>query len=103
MMPCSYTTLRGQQATFDLDGVVDVIRGPSPKRAGWRALIVYQADTGQFIELRDSPQDWRGNSMDEAEEVTSDYVCREFGIDYQLLRAMIVNPNDWVFIDGGGD
>ncbi len=39
--------------------------------------------------------------MDEAEEVTSDYVCREFGIDHQSLQAIIVNPNDWVFIDGG--
>lgn len=99
MMPCTYTTLHGQQAIFDLDGVIDVVRGASPKKAGWTALIVYQAETEKFIELRDSPQDLRGNSKDEAEEVPIDYVAREFGIDSQTLKGILLNPSGWIFID----
>lgn len=95
-MPCKYLALNGEQDIFDLDSVIDVVRGKSPVKTGWTALIVYQPESKKFIELRDSPQDFRGNSKDEAEEVTPEYVAKEFEINSDFFLKNIKN---WNFID----
>ena len=99
MMPCDYTTLNGRQETFDIDNVIDVVAGQSPKRENWTALVIYQIDKNIFIELRDSPQDVRGNSNSEAEEVTIDYIEQKYGINAKLLKKFKLTPSNWTFID----
>lgn len=99
MMPCTYTRLNGLQDIFDLDDVIDVVRGDSPSIRGWSALIVYLPLSRQFIELRETPQDLHGNSIDEAEEVNRDYVACGFGLDNQMIENLVTSPTDWIFID----
>jgi hypothetical protein len=99
VMPCKYVALDGSSRVLDLDQVVDVVKGPSGRRSDWEALVVYDAGTGAFVELRDAPQDFKGNSEDHAEEVTEQYVCESFGIAAEELKGMRKAPRKWTLIE----
>jgi hypothetical protein len=99
MTPCRYIKQDGEESIFDLDNVVDIVRGYSHKKEGWTSLIIFDLKTQKFIELRDSPPDIKGNSKDEAEEVSSDYLQSFFGIKENDLIRIKKAPTDWQFID----
>ena len=98
-MPCKYIGVDGTEKSLDLDNVIDIARGPSKRKPGWIALIVFEPDSRDFVELRDSPPDVKGNSKDEAEEVTAAYIATAFKIDEKLISRIEKNPHDWRFID----
>lgn len=99
MMPLKYLGVDGVEAILDLDGVVDIARGPSKKKIGWSALIVFDPKSESFVELRDSPSDVKGNSRDEAEEVTVSYISSSFSIDERKILEVRNNPNGWKLVD----
>jgi len=95
MMPCSYTSLTKVQRTLDLDSVVDVVLGYSGRRSGWTATLVFDPESGTFVELRSAPPDVRGNSADEAEEVDAEYMASTFGLQPNQLSAVAERPESW--------
>jgi len=99
MIECEYLDLSGNKKSYDLDSVVEVIRGKSHKRQGWKALVIFNPSSENFIELRDSPPDPRGYSKDEAEEVNEDYLVNNFDLDEKAITSIKHNPKTWVFID----
>lgn len=99
MITCDYLDLTGNVQFYDLDAVVDIVRGESPKKTGWVALIVFEPGSKKFIELRDSPPDPRGNSKDEAEEVEESYVVSNFQLSESDINAIKKGSSDWIFID----
>lgn len=99
MMPCKYLSIDGVEKTLDLDTVIDIARGASKKKIGWSALIVFDPHSKTFVELRDSPQDVRGNSKDEAEEVTVSYISSAFNIDIKIVSDIENNLEEWRFVD----
>jgi hypothetical protein len=99
MMPCDYTSKSGQVIGFDLDAVFDLVGGSSKLRSGWSSLVVFVPSTNAFVELRSSPQDYRGNSADEAEEIDEKYIQNTFGLSEQQLASFKSNPNKWQFLD----
>lgn len=99
MMPSGYVARDGSTKHFDLDAVVDVVGAYSKRRDGWTALLVYVPATRAFVEVRSSPQDVRGNSMDEAEEVDPQYVFEAFGLTKGQLDAIATSPKAWRFIE----
>lgn len=99
MIRCDYTTENGRKVVFDLDSVIDVAIGFSKKRQGWTATLIYVPETRAFVELRSSPQDIRGNSKEEAEEVSSAYISEAFAIDSEGLTRVKSNPSSWQLID----
>ncbi|TBW44761.1 hypothetical protein EZI54_23715 [Marinobacter halodurans] len=99
MITCDYFDLAGNRQSYDLDAVVDIVRGESSKKAGWVALIVFEPASKKFIELRDSPPDPRGNSKDEAEEVDENYVVSNFQLSESDIDAIKNDSSDWTFID----
>ncbi|MCF8069328.1 MAG: hypothetical protein K9L30_12150 [Desulfobacterales bacterium] len=102
MMPCKYLGIDGVEKMLDLDNVVDIVRGDSKKKIGWSALIVFDPSSKTFVELRDSPPDVKGNSEDEAEEVTPSYISSAFNIDEKLVLDIENNIKEWRFVDLGG-
>jgi len=101
-MPCSFQTLDGDAEDFDLDAVYDFVRGYSKKRAGWTSLVVYVPLAKAFVELRGSPPDVRGNSRDEAEEVTDEYLRNAYGVSDRDIASCRSKPKNWVLIDQRG-
>jgi hypothetical protein len=99
MMPSDYVAHDGSRTEFDLDAVVDVIGAYSKRREGWTALLIYVPATRAFVELRSSPQDVRGNSADEAEEVDTQYIGEAFGLVPSQLDSIIAKPKAWRFIE----
>ncbi|BAV32765.1 hypothetical protein SCL_0443 [Sulfuricaulis limicola] len=99
MMPCDYRSKCGDIKKFDLDAVFDLVGGFSRVRDGWSALIIFVPSTSAFVELRSSPQDYRGNSEEEAEEVDESYVQESFGLSQTQLTAFKASPRTWQFID----
>lgn len=98
-MPCPYTALDGSRESLDLDSVVDVVRGKSLYRPDWQALVVYLPSSSRFIELRDSPPDVRGNSRDEAVEVSAEYLTQAFALTESQLNMLRTSPRTWKMID----
>jgi hypothetical protein len=98
MMPCKFTDLAGQEATLDLDEVVDVVDGWSQRRDGWQAFIVFDPKSRRLIELQSTTPDVRGNSVSEAEEVSVDYVRDTFGLTEIQLAALRGKPRLWSFV-----
>jgi hypothetical protein len=99
MMQDKYAALDGSSVKFDLDDVVDVVKGYSEYKQGWNSLIVYSASTDSFIELRSSPPDYKGNSNEEAQEVTEQYVCDTFRLESAQLSMLRASPRKWQLID----
>jgi hypothetical protein len=99
MMPCNYKSSTGDTKDFDLDNVIDFVGGKSQIQKDWQALIIYLPSKRIFVELRDSPQDVKGNSIDEAEEVSEKYITEYFDITSAQIMKFKENPNQWVFID----
>ena len=99
MMHDEFTGLNGAKIMFDLDQVVDVVKGQSGCRSDWTALVVYNAPTRSLIELRSSPPDFRGNSADEAEEVTEQYVRGNFQMTADQLSKLRAAPHEWQLIN----
>jgi len=99
MMPCDYLSLDGVRRTIDLDSVIDVALGYSGKRPEWTATLVFEPESGVFVELRSSPQDVRGNSAEEAEEVNAEYMAGTFGLNADQLSSIGQRPADWKWID----
>ena len=99
MIPLKYISLDGELRVVALDSVVDVVRGPSGKRQGWRALVTYAPDEKVFIELRDAPPDVRGNSRSEAEEVGVSYVEATFGMTAAQIAQVVDKPRDWMLLE----
>jgi hypothetical protein len=99
MMQDKYATLDGSAVVFDLDAVVDVVNGYSHHKIGWQSLIVYNGPTHSFVELRSSPPDYKGNSADESEEVSDEYVCENFQLEPAQLNALRLAPRKWKMLD----
>src|SRR4051794_11754201 len=97
-MQDEYKALDGSAVAFDLDDVVRVVKGYSQRRQGWNSLIVYSS-SGSLIELRSSPPDYKGNSADEAEEVTPQYVCEGFQLEPAQLDALRSAPRRWKLLN----
>jgi hypothetical protein len=98
MMPCDYRSLSGQLARMDLDSVIDVVGGWSARRPGWQAFIVFLPDNGRFVELQSTPPDIQGNSADESEEVTREYVLENF-LSADELSSFMESPRNWQFLE----
>ncbi|MEW8349151.1 MAG: hypothetical protein AB2689_09810 [Candidatus Thiodiazotropha taylori] len=99
MMTCNYTAKSGEFVEFDLDAVFDLVGGNSKIRNSWSALIIFIPNTETFIELRSSPQDVRGNSDDEAEEVDEKYIQNTFDLSLKQIGEFRKCPQKWRFID----
>jgi hypothetical protein len=84
---------------FDLDDIVEVVKGYSKIKGGWHSLVVYDVPTHSFVELRSSPPDYKGNSADEAEEVTEQYVCDTFQLEPAEVRALLAAPRKWKLVN----
>src|SRR3954453_17771929 len=99
MMPSDFVDLTGRRRKFDLDSVYEVVRGDSKARPGWTSNVVYEPKLKKFIEVRSSPQDVRGSSADEAEEVTVEYISDAYGLSEQELGRLSQGPHLWKLID----
>lgn len=66
-MMCEFRAINGDIKNLDLNLVYDVAIGYSTKRNKWTSTIVYDIFTKSFVELRSSPPDYKGNSLEEAE------------------------------------
>jgi hypothetical protein len=99
MMPSTYISLDRREVGMDLDNVFEVVRGYSKKRPGWLCLIVYVPETRAFVELRDAPADVRGNSRDEAEEVTDGYLASGYGLTTKAIESIRLSPAEWNLMD----
>lgn len=98
-MPCDYISISGKRVQFDLDAVFEICAGYSGTREDWTATLIYVPVTKAFVELRSSPQDYRGNSEEESVEVNSEYVEKTFSVTADQQRAIRYRPNDWSFIN----
>lgn len=94
-----YKALNDSTVTFDLDEAVRVVKGYSSIRQGWQSLIIYNVPTRSFVELRSSPPDYKGNSADEAEEVTDKYVSSNFQLQPAQLEEVRSAPNKWQMLN----
>jgi len=101
-MQDEYKALDGSTVAFDLDAVVQVVKGYSQHKPGWQSFIVYNVPTRSFLELRSSPPDHKGNSPDEVEEVTERYVCDTFRIEPAEVSALRASPRKWQLINRRG-
>jgi hypothetical protein len=99
MMPGQYTSRDGSLVEFDLDEVIDVASSTSHQRPTWSATLIYVLSTKAFVELRCSPQDFRGNSEGESVEVDSKYISETFQISSTELSNIQTAPFQWKFID----
>lgn len=102
MMQDEYKALDGSTVAFVLDGVVEVVKGYSQLKQGWQSFIVYNVPTRSFIELRSSPPDYKGNSADEAEEVTERYVCDTFQLEPAQVSVLRASPRKWQLVNRRG-
>ncbi|QOD91658.1 hypothetical protein H2514_03130 [Lysobacter sp. CW239] len=98
-MPCEYKAKSGQVVEFDLDRVVDVALGFSLARPTWTATLIYVSATDAFVELRSSPQDYRGNSAEESEEVDLVYMSAAFGLNSEQAALVKSDQASWRTID----
>jgi len=101
-MPCSFQALDGSTKDFDLDAVYDFVRGYSKKKEGWASLVIYVPLAKAFVELRDSPPDFRSNSRDDAEEVTNEYLRIAYEVSDRDIAGFCRNPKNWVLINRQG-
>lgn len=98
-MPGTYQSKDGSEKSFDLDTVIDVVRGYSGQQPGWTALIVFLPKEEVFVELRSSPPDIRGNSRGEEEEVSEEYLLKNFQLSTTDINQFRAKPKKWVFRD----
>ena len=95
-----YKSLNGRSVSYDLDRVTDIAQSFSSKRAGWTSTLIYVTATDSFVELRSSPQDVRGNSLEEEqEEVDATYIALAYALDLDDLRTIRAAPSMWAFVD----
>lgn len=94
--------LDGSAVAYDLDAVIDVVKGHSQIKRGWLSLIVYDGSSRSFVELRSAPPDYKGNAADEAEQVTEQYVCDNFQLEPAQLRVLRTDPGKWKLLDRRG-
>lgn len=94
-----YWGFNGVTVAYDLNDVVEVVKGFSQIKRGWQSFIVYNVPTRSFIELRSAPPDHKGNSADEAEEVTDQYVCDTFQLAQAQLSALRASPRTWQLVN----
>jgi len=99
MIPCNFTALDGSAQELDLDSVFDVVLGYSTQRSGWTATVVFDPTRGSFIELRSAPPDYRGNSSEEAEEVSDQYLNDAFQLSVAQLDAVRHAPAKWILVN----
>ena len=95
MMQCEYKAQNGSLKLLDLDAVIDVVIGRSKIRPEWTATIVFDPATALFVELRSTPQDYRGNSDEEAEEVSLQYIEETFQVKAIELSVARLTSRDW--------
>jgi len=99
MMPCNFTALDGSIQEFDLDSVIDVVLGYSAHRQNWTATVVFDPARGSFVELRSAPPDYRGNSAEEAEEVSDQYIRDAFQFNATQLDEARRAPAKWILVN----
>ncbi len=99
MMPCNFAALDGSIQELDLDSVIDVVLGYSAHRQEWTATVVFDPATGSFIELRSAPPDYRGNSAEEAEEVSDQYILDTFQLSGTQLNELRCAPAKWTLVN----
>ncbi|ACH39370.1 hypothetical protein Gbem_2358 [Citrifermentans bemidjiense Bem] len=95
MRTCCYTAMNGEAKVLKLDSAIDIAVGHSSRRSGWSATLLFNPATLSFIEYRCSPPDQFGQRREEAEEVTSHYIYKNFKLDPILLLAIQQNPQEW--------
>jgi hypothetical protein len=91
MAPCEFRAANGTTQVLDLDAVVDIVAGQSKRKPGWSALVVLEPFSLVFVELRDGPQDFRGDCESEAEEVDDTYLAHAFSLSAADLFALRAN------------
>lgn len=84
---------------MDLDEVVRVLRGRSGIRAGWQAYVIFVPQWNCFVELQSTPSDLRGNSKEDATEVSDGYLIAEFGLSPEQLSMIRDCPAEWRFLE----
>ncbi len=84
-----FTDIAGHEIDFDLDLLKVVARGRSGVRKGWSGMLVYCPINKKLIELRSSPPSVRGDSLDEASEVDSNYAWENYGADQSALNQLL--------------
>jgi hypothetical protein len=100
MAPAIYISIDGRPVSYDLDCVSDVAQSYSGKRSGWTCTLIHVPDTDAFVELRSSPQDIRGNSVqEEQEEVDAEYIGQTYGLGLDDLASIRSAPSAWTFVD----
>lgn len=95
MRTCCYTAMNGEAKVLKLDSAIDIAVGVSSLRKGWSATLLFNPATLSFIEYRCSPPDRFGQRKEEAQEVTSHYIYKNFKLDPILLLAIQQNPREW--------
>ena len=98
-MRADYKSASGQKIEFDLDAVIDVAAGYSQVRRGWTGKLIYIPALTVFVELRSSPEDFRGYSDEESEEVTAEYIQQTFSIGPRDIETIKSNPHEWPFLN----
>lgn len=98
-MPCNFTALDGSIQQLDLDSVFDVVLGYSFHRPKWTATVVFDPVRGSFVELRSAPPDYRGNSADEAEEISDQYMIDAFQLSATQLDEVRRAPAKWLLVN----
>jgi hypothetical protein len=99
MMHCNYVAIDGSKKDFDLDAVVDVVRGFSGIRSKWESILVFDPDSKVFIELRDSPPNVHGDSQGECEQVTDEYLISHCQLTIEDIAFIRENPEKWKLVD----
>lgn len=84
-MMATVKLLDGTTAEFDLDKVTNVLSGYSKEKPDWTCSVVFDPRAKRFIELRSSPQDYRGNSRGEVVELSEDDLSA-YGISKERKR-----------------
>src|SRR3546814_12218877 len=93
MMNATYMSLNGEAISFDLDAAAGIARGFSTRRPSWSATLVYDLKNSAFIELRSSPQDIRGYSKGECEEVGALYIQKTCSLEDAERAAITKNTS----------
>jgi len=97
MMLYKYTKESGEVGQFDLDAVIDVIRGPSGSKPLWSALVLYDPEAEIFIETRDNPTENAHGTPSETVEVNEGYLQTYFSLTSKDLIRIRRSPKKWRF------
>ena len=92
----TYKDFSGQDIDTDLDTMLPIAYGYSVQRRGWTGTLVLVPKNAVLVELRSSPEDFRGNSQDEAVQVTEEYAMSSYTLTAEDIAKFKSQPKKWV-------